>query len=66
MPVSVHGLEHWLHMHGALASDLGLLRRFEACQSSDACTKRVRLAAIRSLWRIQGDLFTTMDSRSTS
>lgn len=66
MPVSVRGLRLWLATHGALASDLGLLRRFEASQSSDVYTKRVRLAAIRSQWRIQGDLFTTTDLRSTS
>lgn len=66
MPVSVRGLEHLLIMHGALGCDLGLLRRFEASQSNDAYTRRVKQAGIRSQWRVQGDLFTTTDSQSTS
>ena len=66
MPVSARGLRRLLTMHGALGCDHGLLQRFEASQSSDVYTKRVKLAAIRSLSQLQGDLFTTTASRLIS
>ena len=66
MPVSARGLRRLLTTQGALGCDLGLLRRFEASQSSDGYSKRVKLAAIRSLSHLQGDLFITTGSRLTS